>query len=440
MNGAKLKSTMELLRRLIAFRSISREPSRPIGEFVAQWLADHGASVWTYAYEDGRKLNVLARAGDARPDRRGLLLCGHLDVVPADEPDWHSNPFELVQRNGRLYGRGAADMKGFVALAMQQLAAAAAAGGLDAPLWLLLTSDEEIGAVGASRLVDALTGTEGQTVPSERDRLAGGRLSAGALPRACVIGEPTRLRPVRLHKGHLKLRITIDGRPGHSAYPAAAVNAVERAAPLLGSLVELARLWRSRPWPGAEVFDEAPHPVLNVARVCAGRAINIVPDRCVIELGIRTLPGQCHQTILDALRRRAAAAGIHLRDVHPRDGADEQRVAASDGVATAGRVRGDALHDALECLGDTPPLSTASTAAVVRALCALTGHDAGKGVSFASDAGVLAALGLECVLCGPGDIRDAHRADESLSLEQLGDAAALLEQLVARFCMGSADA
>ena len=202
---------------------------------------------------------------------RGLVLSGHMDVVPAESEGWNSDPFTLTRRDGSYVARGAADMKGFLALAINRLAAA------DIPrlryqLVLLFTHDEETGTLGARRLVD-----EPGTIPP--------------LPRAAIIGEPTSLHILRMHKGHLRLRLSLTGVPAHSGLPHLGVNAVEAAGRAIVGLSELRQaLERERP-SNAEHFAEVPYVTLNVARVAGGGAINVVPAECVLDLGVRLLPG-----------------------------------------------------------------------------------------------------------------------------------------------------
>lgn len=375
--------TLDLFARLVACDTSGSGSTRPAAEAVADRLDAAGARVRLLPSPDGRQVNLRADFGppvDPRT-REGLLLCGHLDVVPAGEPDWSSDPFELVDRGDRWVGRGACDMKGFVALATT-LAAATPAGRLRAPLALLFTYDEEVGMQGA------------------RDYLR--RHAAGdSLPRATVIGEPTSLEVVRLHKGHLKLRVSIAGRASHSGTPQHGDNAIERMAPVVEGLAALrAELAAERP-PLGEHFPEAPFVPLNVARIEGGVAINVVPDRCAIELGFRPMPG----SDVEALRRRVEA-----------------------------RIRDAAPGALVEAVGYSEPLLTDEGATVHRELCALVGQGRSRGAPFATDGGPLSTLGLDVVIFGPGSIEVAHRADEFLPKAELERCGAHLAALVDRCC------
>lgn len=379
-----LLADRDLLSRLVAFDSVSSRPNAPIADFLADYLADAGCRIWRDADERGEKVNLLIRRGPDGPG--GLLLSGHVDVVPADEPDWTSDPFRLTERGGRLYGRGAADMKGFVALAVNTLAELDAAA-LRRPLALLLTCDEEVGCLGAQRFA-ARWDSE---IP---------------LPPDVLVGEPTLLRVVSMHKGHLKARITVTGKPAHSGYPHLGINAIERAVPVLANLTALRQELEAVRTPTSVYFAECPHPALNIGRIAGGSAVNIVPERCTIDFGVRLLPGQ------------------RTADFRPRLRACMDRLPAEIGAATT-----------LEVLNDSPPLHCDPGATIHRELTALVGQHETLGVSYASDAGPLATLGLNCVLCGPGSIEDAHRADESIAIAQLQQARQLLDRIVRRMCI-----
>lgn len=379
-----LLSDEALFARLISFDTVSRNPSAPLANFIAEYLTNAGCAVRTYPYENAQKVNLLAWRADAPPALDGLTLCGHLDVVPADEDGWSSPPFELIERGGRFYGRGTCDMKGFVALAVNTLARSTRPGAR--PLCLLLTSDEEVGGVGAQVL-------------------AGELRNAPALPRATLIGEPTQRRVVRMHKGHLKLRVRVAGRRAHSGLPQLGDNAITRAARVIAALEDLASAWRNRRTEASAYFADCPYPVLNVARIGGGGALNVVPDACVLEFGVRLLPGE-----------RSAAALTELRAVLANlDEADRAKVA-------------------LEVINDNPPLLTRADAPLVRLLEGLLGQTEILGVAFASDGGVLAELGCEPVLWGPGNMDDAHRANESLACEEFHAARRQLDEIVAAFC------
>jgi len=211
----------ELLARLVALDSSSRAGNRAVADFICNHLDGPGVRVIRNPAPQGDKLNLLIARGPQRDDRAGLVLSGHMDTVPFDEPEWESDPLALTRRDDRYLGHGVCDMKGFLALAVHRFAELKPAA-LRQPLVLLLTYDEELGTLGARHFVETWGGEE-------------------PLPRAAVIGEPTSLGVVRMHKGHLRMRVELLGRPGHSAYPTTGVNAIEIAARVVDCLSELKR-------------------------------------------------------------------------------------------------------------------------------------------------------------------------------------------------------
>lgn len=373
----------ELYARLVGTDTTSSASNLPVIERLEEVLDRPGVELRRYPSPDGRKANLWARLGPAAEpgDRRGLVLSGHTDCVPAGEAGWSSDPFALTDRGDRWVGRGSADMKGFVALAAS-LAATIDLSRLRRPLALLFTYDEEVGMLGAREFLRARGADE-------------------PLPRSWVIGEPTSLAVARMHKGHWKIRVTLSGRTAHSGTPQHGVNAIEKAVPLLTALTDLRReLARERP-PLGEFFPEAPFVPLNVARIEGGVAINVVPDRCSIELGFRPLPGS--------------------------DPAEVERRVVE-------RIRAGAPGAAIEKVGISEPLLTAESSPLHRELCALVGQRASRGAPFSTDAGPLATLELDAVVWGPGSIEVAHRPDEWMPKADFARCAELLPRLVDRFC------
>lgn len=377
----------ELLGRLVAFDSTSRNSNLPIADFICDYLDGPSVRVERLPSADETKTNLCITFGPAA-DRTGadstpgLVLSGHMDVVPADEEEWRSDPFSLGEEDGRLVGRGACDMKGFLAVAMN--AARRLEGSLAHPLVLLLTYDEELGTLGARHLVEAWP----------RD---------WRLPTAAIIGEPTSLRVVRMHKGHMKLRLTLFGETAHSGYPHLGVNAIESAGRAITALTRLREgLEGERPDLG-DYFPEVPFVAFNIATVDGGRAVNVVPDRCVIEIGYRVLPGMDGSVIAGRTRDVLAAA-----------------------------LSADAYE--LDVLQESPPMRVPDDSNILGALREESGETDLHSVSFATDAGWLQSLGLECAIWGPGDIAVAHKPNEWVPIEELRRCAAVLDRVIARLC------
>lgn len=382
----RLLSTDDLFARLVAFDTTSRNSNLPLVDFLSGYLDRPNISLLRNASADETKANLLVTVGPpSDPETRdGLTLSGHTDVVPAEEPEWNSDPFALTDGGDRWIGRGACDMKGFVALAVNR-AVRLAERPPTRPLVLLFTYDEEVGTLGARRFVETFEG-------------------ASTLPRRTIIGEPTALRAVRMHKGHLKLRIIFHGVPAHSGYPHLGKNAIEPAGAAIVALTALRAELEREGGPNADAFPEVPYVALNVAMVHGGVATNIVPDRCTVDVGLRVLPGMRGADLVDRVRAALSAA--------------------------LGAERFE-----LEVSGESPPLLLDAASDVHRAVCSEIDQRASLSVSFATDAGWFQSAGLECVIFGPGSIEVAHKPNESVPKGDLARADAVLERLVERYCV-----
>lgn len=376
-----------LLARLVGFDSTSHNSNRPIADFIRDYLDGSGAIVEEQPAPEEDKLNLIIRLGpETTPgDRSGLVLSGHMDVVPALEPEWTSDPFELTEGDDRWIGRGSCDMKGFVALALNAIWRARSRS-LTHPLALVLTYDEEIGTVGAHHFARHWETRE-------------------SLPRRTIVGEPTSLDVVRLHKGHCKMRLTVHGRSAHSGYPHLGHNSIEPMGRLLTALGALRLALEAERSHHSEHFPEVPFVALNLARLRAGTAINIIPDQCVLELGFRVLPG------------------IATADVRQR-------------VEVAIREALEGEDYTLEELNRSPPLLLAEDHDLYRHLCSIMDQDQTVSASYATDGGWLQNSGFDCLLWGPGTIEVAHRPNEWMPKDEYRRASGLLDRTVSHFCHG----
>jgi acetylornithine deacetylase len=384
MTAAPLLSDSALLERLIAFDTTSHLSNLPLADFVSDYLDRPGMRVEKLWSQDGAKANLTVRAGPEREQGEGLTLSGHMDVVPAEEPEWRSPPFTLTRTGETWVGRGAADMKGFLALAINRLAGLEP-DRLRRPLALLLTYDEEVGTLGARRFAER-------------------KGEAPVLPRDVIIGEPTSLRVVRLHKGMIRLQLAFRGQAAHSGYPHLGRNAIEPAARAIGALARLrAEMEAERP-PHGEHFPEVPYAALNVGRVSGGSAVNVIPDRCTVQVGIRLLPRMDAGAMTERVRATVAQA------------LPEERFE-------------------LTSLGESPAMMLDEQDPLHRELCGLVGQQRTESVAFATDAGWLQTVGLRCAVFGPGSIEVAHRPNEFLPIAEFVRAGELLDEIIRRRCL-----
>lgn len=381
--------TLDILERLIAFDTVSARPNIELIRFVEDMLRAAGAEVTVIGDDDGAKANLYATIGPR--DRPGVLLSGHTDVVPVEGQDWTVPPFELTRKDGRLFGRGTADMKGFVASALS--AALAAAGrDLSTPLHLALSYDEEIGCVGVRSLVDMLE-------------------AAPFRPLFCIVGEPTSLAVATGHKGKTGLRAVCRGREGHSALAPFAMNAVYMASDLIAAI--RAEQERVKTDCARDGDYDVPYTTLHVGKVSGGVALNIVPNLCTLDFEIRNLAEDDPAAILANIR--AAAARIEAE------------------------ARGTAEEAAIEIsvFNEYPGLATPENAEVVAFVRALTGANARMKVAFGTEGGLFSdRLGVPTVICGPGSMAQGHKPDEYVSERDIERCDAMLARLVERLAAG----
>lgn len=391
--------TLELLARLVATDSTTAVSNLPVLGACEEVLAAAGA--WTRRVpspdEDG-KAGLLARIG---PDTDGgVVLSGHTDCVPVEGQPWTSDPFVLVERDGVLVGRGATDMKGFIA-AVLAAAPAFAAADLARPLWVLLTWDEEIGTVGAGPMTEALL--------------------AVTTPACAIVGEPTGMRPVTAHKGVRSCTVTVHGRDGHSSKPAQGANAVVAAARLAAHIDDLAA--RVRATGGDPLFDP-PETTFNVATLHGGQAINIIPRRAELTFEYRPVPADDGWGLAEEIAAWAEAELLPgLQAVDPACRIEVERGTVVHGLAPetepAGSYDGLVDEGTVRDGGGAGGRVTEAGAAerLVRDLTGFTG-DAGT-VPFGTDGGWHQRAGISTVVCGPGDIDQAHQPDEFIAPSQL---------------------
>ncbi|WP_149140070.1 acetylornithine deacetylase [Gemmobacter caeruleus] len=380
----------EIFDRLMQFDTVSAKPNMDLMLWVKARLEAAGIAVTLIPDATGQKANLFATTGPEGVG--GVMLSGHTDVVPVEGQAWTKPPFALTEAEGRLYGRGAADMKGFCALAIDAMLKAATRP-LKVPLHLALSYDEEIGCMGVRSLVAALA-------------------QAPVRPRFCIVGEPTGMQVATGHKGKVALRATCIGREGHSALAPLALNALHLAADFMGALramqAEIAAT-------GARDGDyDVPYTTIHVGKMQGGVQVNIVPNQATLDFEIRSLAEDDPAALIDEMRARAEAIVAPLRAEFPE---------------AAIRV---------ERLWDYPGLGTPSEAAVVNFVKGLTGANGTIKVAFGTEGGLFSRdVGVPTVICGPGSMAQGHKPDEFVTLEQMarGEAmlAALLDRLEAGF-------
>ncbi len=367
-----LVQTMAVLEDLIRFPTVSTDSNLAMIDALAERLSDAGARVDTYSDGSGAKANLYATLGPERAG--GILLAGHTDVVPVTDQNWTSDPFKMRQDAGRLYGRGTCDMKAFIA-ACVAMAPDFARQATRLPVHFAFTYDEETGCLGAADLAAHL---------ATRDDT----------PAMAIIGEPTEMRLIDGHKGCNEYCAHFHGHEGHGSLPDEGVNAVEYAARYVARLMELAKALKARA-PADSPF-QPPHATINIGMMQGGVATNVIPGRAFVNWEMRPVSAGDADFVKEDLAKFIA------RDLLP----DMQRIWPEARIET--QVIG-------EVMGLTPMAENAARDLVM----ALTGANSTDVVAFGTEAGIFQSLGMDALVCGPGSIRQAHKADEYIEISQL---------------------
>ncbi|TCR66439.1 acetylornithine deacetylase [Bosea sp. BK604] len=363
-----MTGTVALLEELVGFDTVSSRSNLALVERVADRLGSAGARI-RLSHDDSRsKANILASFGPRAPG--GVVLSGHTDVVPVDDQTWSSDPFALTERDGKLYGRGAADMKGFVAACLAA-ADGFAAADLARPIHIALSYDEEVGCLGVPSLIEDLLAHEGK-------------------PELAIIGEPTGMRLGDRHRGFLGFRTRFEGRAAHSSDPSAGASAIYPAADFIGFLKSV----------GHRTGTGSDRTTINIGRIVGGSAINIVPSACEVLW--------------------------EFRPVTPQDaGETEQLVSAYLARAMPPEVRQSTRRHI-----HVPPLWASGGEPALVVAAALGGIGPPFALPFGTEAGFFQAAGISAVVCGPGSIAQAHQPDEWIERSELDAADAFLTRLV----------
>ncbi|WP_343699673.1 acetylornithine deacetylase [Caulobacter sp.] len=373
--------TLSILEQLIAFQTVSRDSNLDLIDAAEAYLTGVGARCRRTYDAGGRKANLLASFGDGEG---GIVFSGHTDVVPIDGQDWATDPFVMTIDGDRAYGRGVADMKGFIAVV---LAAAPGMANSGRPFHIALSYDEEVGCLGAPALVADL-------------------VAAGLKPSGCVIGEPTGMRPIVGHKGAAAYAVEVRGLAVHSSLAPQGVNAIYYAARVLERLRQMGEALKAEE-PRDDGYD-VPYSTISPGVITGGAATNIVPEHCTFRFDLRHLPGTRPETLVEELRRWS-------RDtLEP----EMREVSAQPGIT-------------IRRLGVVPAFQADRSDPFIRRVeraCASNGAPAY--VAFGTEAGIFQEAGVPTIVCGPGHIEQAHKPDEFVDLNQLTLCEAFVAHLI----------
>ena len=375
-------SPREMIETLVGFPTVSRDSNLDLIHFVRDYLAGHGVEPHVVPNEDGTKANLYATVG---PDAEGgVVLSGHTDVVPVDGQPWDTDPFEAVERGGRLYGRGTADMKSFSAVALA-LVPDMLARGLKRPIHLALSYDEEVGCLGAPSMI--------AKIAAEVPR-----------PAAVIVGEPTSMKVMTAHKGITLMETVVTGHEAHSSQTHRGVSAVMTAARLVSKIDEMARAAAGHT---SALPFEPPFTTIHVGVIEGGTAANIISRRCRFVWDIRHIPEDdpmihvdrfnawCESEVLPGMRGVVPGTGIETR-----------------------------------MLNRTPALGPEEDGEAERIARAITGDNAVHAAAYAAEAGQFQQAGISTVICGPGSIDQAHQPNEYIELDQIDRCERFLRRLM----------
>lgn len=378
----QLERTKMVLRDLVAFATVSADSNMDLIAYVESRLLACGAQVDVISAPCGTKANLFATFGPQVDG--GILLSGHSDVVPVIDQEWHSDPFTMVERDGKLFGRGTCDMKGFIACVLA-MAPELASQVTDRPLHIALTYDEEIGCFGAQHLAQILQ-------------------QRGLTPGIAIIGEPTEMRVIEGHKGCYEYSTHFCGLEGHGSAPDQGVNAVEFAVRYVNQLLTLKQQLRDRAPEGSRF--EPPWTTVNVGAMQGGVAHNVIASKATVDWEMRPVQTSDADFVKAELHRYCEVELIpKMQAIYPE------------------------ASIALETIGEVAGLVPQQTNEARRIVSTLTGENSAQLVAFGTEGGIFQALGIDVVVCGPGSIEQAHKADEFVSTQQLAACLLMLKRL-----------
>jgi acetylornithine deacetylase len=379
---------IKLIEKLISFDTTSRNSNLDMIKFIEEYLANNGIeSILIYNEGEG-KANLYATLGD--PTKSGVMLSGHTDVVPVDGQDWDTDPFKVVEKDGKLFGRGTSDMKSFIALVLAYVPKFLERG-LDTPIHLAFSYDEEVGCIGVRRMIDMIN-----TLPVK--------------PRMAIVGEPTSMGVIVGHKGKRSYKAHVRGLETHSSLAPQGVNAIEYAAELIAYLKSMARRISDH-GPHDDLYDVS-HTTVHTGVIHGGTALNIVPKDCHFDFEFRYV-GDDDPDAIEAEIYEFAAQNLepYMRKVNPETGID------------------------ITCSNDMPGLDLNADEEVVTFVKALAGKNDHSKVAFGTEAGLFhARAGVPTVICGPGSIEQAHKPNEFVELSQLDEATIFMDRLMNKVC------
>ena len=384
-----MPSTRNILETLIGFDTTSRNSNMALMEYISGVLHDCGQQTELVPNDDQSKANLYCTIGPQ--DKAGVMLSGHTDVVPVDGQDWTFPPFTLTEADGRYYGRGTTDMKGYVASALAA-ACTASTRSLKTPLHLAFSYDEEIGCVGVRSLIEVLD-------------------KSPIKPAMCIVGEPTNLAVATRHKGKASVLVQCIGREAHSALAPGALNAIHLACEFVTAIRakqhDIETAWRHANGASGDDPSEVPYTTVHVGRIVTTQALNIVPRLCQVNFEIRHTADDDPSTIIEALKTEAKAIVAPYKDRFPE------------------------ASIAFEIINAYPALDTPTSADVVSIVKKLVGANTTGYVAFGTEAGLFSErLGIPTVVCGPGSMEQGHKPDEYIDIEQLNRCDDMHAQLI----------
>lgn len=377
-----LKTATDILAKLVSFDTTSRDSNLALIEWVEDYLEPYAQEIRRIPNEDGTKANLWARIG---PDvAGGMVLSGHSDVVPVDGQPWNSEPFTLRLKDEKLFGRGACDMKGFLALALA-FAPKMSEADLKRPFYIAISYDEETGCDGVQSMIHDLAGLVNP-------------------PATCWVGEPTLWKVVSAHKGICVYEVRVTGREMHSSLPHLGASAIHEALDILNTLRQTAS-WLEQTAPTESLFDP-PHATLTIGVLNGGTASNIIARECVFEFDLRCPPTVDAKISLEPFFEKVYEVDKRLKSFHP-----------SCGV--------EVIEHA-----DAPPLGAEEDGVIEQIARAITGDNEMRMVGYCAEAGQFQQAGMSTIICGPGSIEQAHQPDEYVAVSQMQMGLTILQKIL----------